>query len=112
MMGYYTTAPVESTKARNVRLRQERIQAARAKGTHTKDEWREMYEASGPSCVRCGFVGHVCKDHIVPIYLGGSDSIRNLQPMCRNCNSEKGPDSTDFRIGKPWMRPEWHQGGE
>lgn len=100
---------VEPNYKKHQRIRQERLRAAREKGTHTKEEWRELYLASGPSCLRCGFEGHVCKDHIIPIYQGGSDSIRNLQPMCRECNSAKGPENIDYRIGKPWMRPEWEQ---
>jgi len=33
------------------------------------------------------------KDHIVPKFEGGSDSIDNLQPMCCPCNGEKGKDT-------------------
>jgi len=94
-------------KARNLRL--ERIRDARKKGTHTKEDWEEMLEASAKTCCRCGAVGFCCKDHIVPIFMGGSDSIRNIQPLCGRCNSAKGPECIDHRIGKPWMRPEWAQ---
>ena len=30
------------------------------------------------------------KDHILPKKLGGQDTIENLQPMCVECNKEKG----------------------
>ena len=50
-------------------------------------------------CVRCGNEtdGGPCKDHILPIYQGGSDAIENLQPMCRSCNSAKTSEAVDYR---------------
>jgi uncharacterized protein YdaU (DUF1376 family) len=82
--------------------RSQRLAAARAKGTHTKIEWAAMLEVFGQQCVRCGIHadearGGICKDHITPIYQGGSDAIWNLQPLCSSCNSSKGPDTTDLR---------------
>lgn len=83
--------------------RAQRLAAARQKGTHTKEEWVNLVEIMGHKCVRCGISaddlegGVLCKDHILPIYQGGSDSIENIQPLCRNCNSSKGPESKDWR---------------
>lgn len=78
--------------------RSERLSAARKKGTHTSEEWQEMVSFFGGRCVRCGADDAVpVKDHIVPIYQGGCDSIRNLQPLCRHCNSSKGPENIDYR---------------
>ncbi len=83
--------------------RSERLSAARALGTHTPTEWAAMQEACGHRCVMCqasaqDLIGEsFCKDHVVPIYAGGSDAIGNIQPTCRNCNSKKGGDSTDYR---------------
>ena len=91
------------------RTRSERLSNARAKGTHTDEEWLEMLNAYGFSCLACGCkpIGRPCKDHIVPIYKGGSDSIQNIQPMCRECNSSKGPNSRDFRVGHPNTLDKW-----
>lgn len=80
--------------------RSKRLAEARAKGTHTKSEWDEMRNFFG-CCVKCGKSAEdveLVKDHIIPIYQGGSDSITNLQPLCRSCNSSKGPDSKDYRL--------------
>lgn len=77
--------------------RRRRLMAARRKATHTKDDWLRLVAACGDRCVRCGDDGAVVKDHIAPLYQGGSDGVLNLQPLCRTCNSSKGPESTDFR---------------
>lgn len=95
------------------RPRHERMAIARAKGRHTNDEWREMVEFFESRCVHCGS-GElpVERDHVIPIYQGGDDSIRNLQPSCARCNAAKGPDRTDHRpnaaamLGKS-MPPAW-----
>lgn len=76
--------------------RSERLAAARANGSHTKEEWSAMLSAI-PMCVKCGAQEHLVKDHIIPIYQGGSDGIDNIQPLCHSCNSSKGQDTTDLR---------------
>jgi uncharacterized protein YdaU (DUF1376 family) len=92
---------VQAREMNNKELRSGRIQAARAKATHTKEEWQALLDASDRKCVKCGGPGPIEKDHIVPIYQGGTDGIENLQPLCRTCNAAKGPDSTDHRS------PDW-----
>lgn len=74
------------------RRRQDRLTAARQKGTHTKADWERLKNLFG-RCVACGipyeelYGGAPTKDHILPIIFGGCDCIGNLQPTCRNCNS-------------------------
>jgi 5-methylcytosine-specific restriction endonuclease McrA len=97
----------KSTKARSSALskwgnntnqakRSERLTEARKKGKHTKDEWEEIRLFFG-ECVKCGNKEDIVKDHIIPIYQGGSDGLDNLQPLCRKCNASKGADTTDYR---------------
>lgn len=88
---------VAARERSNVELRRVRMAAARAKGTHTKDEWSALVSTCGDRCVRCGTLGPVVRDHIVPVYQGGSDGLDNLQPLCASCNSSKGPESVDHR---------------
>ena len=78
--------------------RAQRLAEAREKGRHTPIEWEALRQACGPSCLKCGETKpDIVKDHIVPIYQGGSDSIDNIQPLCRSCNAAKGPDVSDLR---------------
>ena len=84
---------------RNKRLRAERMLRARAIASHSAEEWADLkarFAIDGKFlCVVCGDRRwHVDKDHIVPVYLGGSDGIDNLQPVCARCNAAKWPDST------------------
>ena len=86
-------------------IRAERMAAARALGTHTDDEWQELLAFCGHRCVKCGDdAAPLHCDHIVPVASGGSDSIENIQPLCRACNCGKGPETTDYRP-QGWRRP-------
>lgn len=78
------------------KMRAERIASAKKLDDHTRDDWEEMKSFFG-ECCKCGEKTGLCKDHILPIYQGGSNGITNLQTLCTRCNSSKGPDSTDFR---------------
>lgn len=80
----------------NRKKRSERLSEARRKGTHTKEEWDALVDVCGGKCLRCGSESEIVKDHILPIVHGGSDSIENLQPLCRSCNASK-TDAIDSR---------------
>lgn len=90
----------ETKSEANAKTRSQRLAAAREKGTHTNEEWESLLDIVGRRCLICGSE-EITKDHIVPIYQGGSDSIDNLQPLCRSCNGSKGPDTTDHRLKIP-----------
>jgi len=83
--------------AKNASLRSQRLSIARTKGTHTKNEWENMRSFFG-ECLKCGSDNDIVKDHVVPIYQGGSDSIENIQPLCRRCNASKGSESINYKL--------------
>ncbi len=89
-----------SLAQKNSQIRSERMRIARSKGTHTKQEWEDMKTLFNNVCIRCdgqSGLANVEKDHIIPVYQGGSDSIKNLQPICAKCNCQKGSEDIDWR---------------
>lgn len=66
--------------------------------------WWMFIEACGGKCVRCGGVFSCYdKDHIIPRYQGGPETLWNLQPLCAWCNCAKGSESVDRRP-KEWQK--------
>lgn len=82
----------------NRQKRELRMRLARQKGRHSKVEWEEIKSFFNNHCVRCGSEKGIEKDHIKPIYQGGSDGCKNLQPLCYHCNCQKGSESVDYRL--------------
>jgi 5-methylcytosine-specific restriction endonuclease McrA len=83
---------------RNARM--QRVRVNKAKGCSRCDsdgyqpfpfvEWGALLSRTGNTCACCGVVGQMTIDHIVPVTAGGDNSISNLQPLCKPCNSAKG----------------------
>lgn len=80
---------LEGTNRRNARLKG-------ADGSHTREEWFSLLELCGNRCVCCGQAKKLTRDHIVPIIVGGSDFIENIQPLCRECNSSKRDKTINY----------------
>lgn len=57
----------------------------------------KVFSIHGKFCLCCGSIYKLSLDHIIPVSKGGINSIDNLQPLCKNCNSKKGSKVIDFR---------------
>jgi hypothetical protein len=56
-----------------------------------------VFQRYGKKCLKCSREHNICLDHVIPVYLGGENSLDNLQPLCKPCNSEKGATTVDYR---------------
>ena len=64
----------------------------------TTAQWLALCVHYGNKCLRCGATEIVLTvDHIVPIRHGGKNTIDNIQPLCKACNTSKSDGSTDYR---------------
>lgn len=58
-------------------------------GFHSKEEWERLKLKYRNRCAFCKRKEAMTKDHIVPLLRGGTNDIKNIQPLCRSCNSTK-----------------------
>ncbi|KAA3641923.1 MAG: HNH endonuclease, partial [Armatimonadetes bacterium] len=66
----------------------------RARRIRRSSKWTRasrIHRAIHPRCVYCAATTDLTVDHIVPLEKGGAAyDPRNLQTLCRSCNSAKG----------------------
>ena len=59
-------------------------------GQLTISGWQAILKAHDGACVECCSTKDIVIDHIVPLSRGGSNTLDNVQPLCRSCNSRNG----------------------
>ena len=70
-------------------------------GSYTAAEWAALVKHYGGRCLCCGRNDvTLTVDHIVPLVMGGSNDISNIQPLCRSCNCSKQAKNIDYRPDK------------
>ena len=85
---------------RKVQNARRRALEEQADGDYTPAEWCTLKRLYGDRCLKCGKQAPEVKitpDHIVPLALGGSNNIENIQPLCWSCNAAKGAQIADYR---------------
>ena len=55
-----------------------------------EDVKAEVWRKHEGRCANCGSREKIEWDHIIPLALGGSNTARNLQILCEQCNRSKG----------------------
>jgi len=66
-------------------------------GSFTDQEWNDLCAKYHHRCLSCGKKKMLTIDHIIPISEYGSNTINNIQPLCKSCNSIKGIQIIDYR---------------
>lgn len=66
-------------------------------GSYTAQEWRDLCTKYGHVCLCCGERKSLTIDHVLPISLGGDNTINNIQPLCLACNLRKHAKHIDYR---------------
>jgi 5-methylcytosine-specific restriction endonuclease McrA len=77
-----------------------RAKEKNAKGSFTLEEWQDLLKKFNHVCPMCRLKEPEIKltvDHIIPISIGGTNYISNIQPLCKVCNSIKGIKTIDLR---------------
>lgn len=63
---------------------------------YTESELQALFVFYGNKCLACGSFD-ITRDHVVSVRNGGEDTLDNIQPLCKSCNSQKGTLATDYR---------------
>jgi len=59
-----------------------------------------LYEFYSRTCLHCGFTPAISPDHVLPLSLGGANTVDNLQLLCDSCNKAKRDKHEDYRNGR------------
>lgn len=81
-------------KAREI-WRRRRARVLGAAGEFTTAEFSDLCIAFGSRCAYCGEEAILVPDHTTPLSRGGANSMENILPACKHCNSSKGDKTTE-----------------
>lgn len=85
----------EDYKALHISVEARRRSRARSsKGSHTGKQILDLYKRQKGKCAEISckkpLNGKYHADHVMPLALGGSNDIKNIQLLCPKCNQLKG----------------------
>lgn len=87
----------------NIHSANRRARKRKALGYFTLAEWnraKEEFNFTCPSCRRKEPEIKLTKDHIIPLSVGGTNFISNIQPLCFSCNCRKQKKIINFKKGE------------
>ncbi len=87
-----------------VRNKFESMKRGRITPSGVVKENKMLVQKDGQRCAYCGSTSQLQWEHIVPLSLGGPDTIDNLVRACRTCNLTKG-NKTPSEL----YENRWHQ---
>lgn len=80
------------------RVNRRRAIKVNAGGEISAQDWQEIKAQFGGKCLKCGRNDlPLTMDHIIPLFVGGTNDPSNIQPLCKPCNSSKGINVIDYR---------------
>jgi 5-methylcytosine-specific restriction endonuclease McrA len=90
----------QNPDARRAHANKRRVLVEQAGPHYTAVEWKAMKVRYDHRCLMCRRQEPTIRltvDHIVPISQGGLNTIDNIQPLCKSCNSKKHRGIIDLR---------------
>jgi len=94
----------ENGRADAARIRAKRLGC---EGSYTGQELRDLFVKQDGKCAECKvpLTNKYEADHIMPLRIGGTNYIENIQILCRRCNRSKSClNPTDWAFVKRRMR--------
>lgn len=84
------------------RLPIDKIRLHSGRSIHKEDsfvwnDWISLCTSYENRCLCCGEIKPLAIDHIIPLSKGGTNTLDNLQPLCKSCNSKKRDKTIDYR---------------
>jgi hypothetical protein len=88
----------QTDKARDTRWKNKRKRRALNRGSFSKSQFNYILDIYSHTCLLCGATEDICADHVVALATGGVNTIDNIQPLCRLCNTLKSTEHIDMRL--------------
>lgn len=94
----------QNNARRKKRGRREEVNKRRAKIRNltrefTKADWNNCLDAFDGSCCYCGSKDKIQQEHFIPLTKGGTYTVDNILPACKECNNSK--NNKDYKDWYP-----------